>query len=78
MVTKEELKSILTEEDYKYACDLYASESGNIVDLSEQLFGRDGIMTVDEVKEYVSGRKEMDEYRKNPYTKPCGFGVESA
>ena len=55
MVTKEELKAILTEAEFEYVSNYMSTdESGNVVDLSEQLFGRDGIMTVAEIKEYVS------------------------
>lgn len=55
MVTKEELKAILTEAEFAYVSNYMSTdESGNVVDLSEQLFGRDGIMTAAEIKEYVS------------------------
>jgi hypothetical protein len=75
MVTKTELKATMTAEDFKIASELYEDSTGQIIGFTESLEFE--ILTPEEIKEYVSGRKEMDAYRANPYKEPCGFSVKS-
>jgi len=75
LVTKTELKELMPAEDYKIASELPVNETGQIVGFMPSFEYE--IQSIVEIEKYVAGRKEMDAYRANPYTKPCGFSIES-